>query len=272
MKLGVRAHDYGKRDIEELAALLHDEDYNAAQLALPKAFIGIDRYEDITLSHIEKIREAFARNMVDIPVFGCYMDLGNPDCSVREYAVKTLKNCLSWGKELGAMVVGTETAYPHLEGEDREKWKPYMADSVLRVLEEAQRIDMKLAIEPVYWHPLTDLETTLDIIRKAGDPVHLRLIFDASNLLEFPEKTDQDKLWTEWLEAIGQYVDVMHIKDFTLGRKRFYQPEALGAGVMRYDAIGRWLKKQDREIYLLREEMNPLFAKDDLAFMRKLAD
>ena len=74
MKIGVRAHDYGKRDIEELAALLHDEDYNAAQLALPKAFMGIDRYEDITMGHIEKIREAFARNMVEIPVFGCYMD------------------------------------------------------------------------------------------------------------------------------------------------------------------------------------------------------
>ena len=40
MKVGVRAHDYGKRKIKELAALLHDEDYQAAQLALPKAFIG----------------------------------------------------------------------------------------------------------------------------------------------------------------------------------------------------------------------------------------
>ncbi len=218
MKIGVRAHDYGKRDIEELAALLHDEDYNAAQLALPKAFMGIDRYEDITMGHIEKIREAFARNMVEIPVFGCYMDLGNPDPQVREYAVKTLKQCLFWGKELGAAVVGTETAYPHLDPENRQKWKPYMTDSVLRVLEEAQRIGMKLAIEPVYWHPLADLETTLEIIRKADDPSHLRLIFDASNLLEFPESTDQGELWEAWLKAVGEYVDVMHIKDFSLAK------------------------------------------------------
>jgi len=270
MKIGVRAHDYGKRDIEELAALLHDEDYNAAQLALPKAFMGIDRYEDITMGHIEKIREAFARNMVEIPVFGCYMDLGNQDPQVREYAVKTLKQCLFWGKELGAAVVGTETAYPHLDPENRQKWKPYMTDSVLRVLEEAQRIGMKLAIEPVYWHPLADLETTLEIIRKADDPSHLRLIFDASNLLEFPESTDQGELWEAWLKAVGEYVDVMHIKDFSLGKNRFYQPEPLGQGVMRYEAVSAWLREQEREIYLLREEMNPLFAKDDLAFMRKL--
>lgn len=270
MKLGVRGHDYGKRNIEELAELLHDEDYGAAQLALPKAFIGIDRYEDITEKHIEQIREAFARNLVDIPVFGCYMDLGNPEDEVREYAVKTLKKCLYWGKELGAMVVGTETAYPHLDLEGRREWKPYMLDSVLRVLEEAQRLDVKLAIEPVYWHPLTDLETTMEVIERAGDSSHLRLIFDASNLLEFPENTDQDALWNTWLEAVGEYVDVMHIKDFSLGRKRIYQPEALGKGVMRYDAISRWLHRQNREIYLLREEMNPLFAKDDLAFMRRL--
>ena len=101
MKVGVRAHDYGKRKIKELAALLHDEDYQAAQLALPKAFIGIDQYEDITSQHIEEIRKAFAQQAVDIPVFGCYMDLGNPDPQVREYAVATLKKCRSLGARWG---------------------------------------------------------------------------------------------------------------------------------------------------------------------------
>ena len=39
---------------------------------------------------------------------------------------------------------------------------------------------------------------------------------------------------------------------------------------MRYEAISRWLQKQDRELYLIREEMNLLFAKDDLTFIRGL--
>ncbi|MCI6886934.1 MAG: sugar phosphate isomerase/epimerase [Lachnospiraceae bacterium] len=270
MKVGVRAHDFGKREIEEMAAILHDEEYEAAQLALPKAFIGIDRYEDITLQHLERIRTAFERQAVEIPVFGCYMDLGNPDPEVRAYAVNTLKQCLAWGKELGALVVGTETAYPHLNDQERKRWKPYMLDSVQRVLEEAQRVDMKLAIEPVWWHPLEDLETTLEVIQRADDAEHLRLIFDASNLLKKPSATDQSALWNMWLDQIGSYVDVMHIKDFSLDRRGNYQPEALGAGVMEYDAISCWLRKQNREIYLLREEMNLLFAKEDLAFMRNL--
>lgn len=270
MKIGVRAHDYGKRRIEEMAALLEDEGYGAAQLVLPKAFMEIGGYEDVTPGILDKIRRAFEKHDVKIPVLGCYMDLGNPDPQVRAYGVKTLEQCLVWGKELGAGVVGTETAYPRLTREERQVWKPFMLDSIKRVMEAACRVDMRLALEPVYWHPLTDLETTLEVIRMVGDKRHLRLIFDASNLLEFPESTDQEELWTRWLTETGSCVDVLHIKDFSLDRRQQYQPEPLGKGVMRYEAVSRWLEGQKREISLIREEMNLLFVKEDLAFMRNL--
>ena len=270
MKIGVRAHDFGRREIGEMAGLLHDEEDEAAQLALPKAFMGIESYDDITPEKLEQIRTSFEKQNIDIAVFGCYMDLGNPDENVRRYAVDTLKKSMTWAKELGAHVVGTETAYPRLNWELRQQWKPFMMDSILRVMEEAVRVDMPLAIEPVWWHPLEDLETTMEVLEKVGDAAHLRMIFDASNLLKHPETTDQDACWTRWLDAVGDVIDVMHIKDFSLDRRKIYQPEALGAGVMDYTAISRWLEKQEREIYLLREEMNLLFAKEDIAFMRSL--
>lgn len=270
MKIGVRAHDFGRREIGEMAGLLHDEEYEAAQLALPKAFMGIESYDDITPEKLEQIRTSFEKQNIDIAVFGCYMDLGNPDENVRRYAVDTLKKSMTWAKELGAHVVGTETAYPRLNWELRQQWKPFMMDSILRVMEEAVRVDMPLTIEPVWWHPLEDLETTMEVLEKVGDAAHLRMIFDASNLLKHPETTDQDACWTRWLDAVGDVIDVMHIKDFSLDRRKIYQPEALGAGVMDYTAISRWLEKQEREIYLLREEMNLLFAKEDIAFMRSL--
>lgn len=270
MKIGVRAHDFGRREIGEMAGLLHDEEYEAAQLALPKAFMGIESYDDITPEKLEQIRTSFEKQNIDIAVFGCYMDLGNPDENVRRYAVDTLKKSMTWAKELGAHVVGTETAYPRLNWELRQQWKPFMMDSILRVMEEAVRVDMPLAIEPVWWHPLEDLETTMEVLERVGDAAHLRMIFDASNLLKHPETTDQDACWTRWLDAVGDVIDVMHIKDFSLDRRKIYQPEALGAGVMDYTAISRWLEKQEREIYLLREEMNLLFAKEDIAFMRSL--
>ena len=183
MKIGVRAHDYGKMEIEELATKLYEEGYNAAQLALPKAFMGIDSYGDITLNHVEKIRKAFEDRNIEIPVFGCYQDLGNPNDDIRKNAVDTIKMCLAYSKEVGAKVVGTETAYPRLNTEEKKIWHPHMCDSIKRVMEEAVRLDVKLAIEPVYWHPLDSLEVVMDVINEINDEKHLRIIFDASNIL-----------------------------------------------------------------------------------------
>lgn len=270
MKLGVRAHDYGKMEIEALAARLHEEGCQAAQLAIPKAITGIDDYTDITHEHLLRIRQAFAQNNVDIPVLGCYMDLGNPDPQVRRQGVDNLKRCLYFAKEIGAGIVGTETAYPRLNAQQKEQWRPYMMDSIHQVVEEAQRLDAKLAVEPVYWHPLDSLDITLELARQINDPEHLRFILDPSNLLEFPANTDQDALWSTWLDAIGQWVDVIHVKDFTVGAQGQYQPTQLGKGVLHYDAVCRWLQKQKREIYLLREEIDPATAAQDLTFLKHM--
>lgn len=270
MKIGVRAHDYGKREIEKMAQLLHEEGYEAAQLALPKVFAGIERYEDITENHLERIRAAFEKWKIEIPVFGCYMDLGNPDPVIRDYAVRTLKKCLLYSRQAGAGAVGTETAYLHLNRSEKLRWQPYMLDSIKRVVDEAVRLDVKFAIEPVYWHPLEDLETVLSVIDKIGDPAHLRIIFDASNLLQYPDQTDQERYWKEWLSAIGQYIEAMHVKDFYLDKNGGYCPVPLGEGVIEYGAVCEWLHKNRPDMYLLREEMNPEAAKQDIAFMRNM--
>lgn len=270
MKIGVRAHDYGKMEIEELAKVLHGCGYECAQLALPKAFVGIESYEDITLKHLERIREAFEKYQVEIPVFGCYMDLGNPNEDVRKHAVDTMKKCLEYSKEVGAKVVGTETAYPRLTAEEKKIWYPHMLDSIQRVVEEAQKLDVKLAIEPVYWHPLDSLEVVMDIFEQVDDKKHLRMIFDASNLLEFPETTDQDAYWTEWLKTTGKYIEAMHIKDFYHDKDGQYVPTPLGKGAINYEAISKWLHENRPDMYLLREEMNPEIAVADIAFMKNL--
>lgn len=270
MKIGVRAHDYGKMEIEKAAEVLHQAGYQAAQLAFPKVFTGIDSYEDITLKHLERVRKAFEKWKVEIPVFGCYMDLGNPDESIRSYAVKTLKKCLAYSKEAGANVVGTETAYPHLNAEEKAKWYPCMLDSLKRVMEEAARLDAKLAIEPVYWHPLESLKTVTDVIEKIGDSEHLRLIFDPSNLLRFPVPDDQNTYWREWLENIGQYIEAVHVKDFYYSENGEYCPTPLGKGIIEYEAVSKWLHENRPDMYLLREEMNPEIAVQEIAFMKKL--
>lgn len=269
MRIGVRAHDYGKQSIEGMAALLRERGYTCAQLALPRAFREIDDYGDITLPLIDRIREAFADAGVQIAVFGCYMDLGNPDDEVRERAVKTFIRSLEWNRELGAEVVGTETAYPHLSREEGEIWKPYMMDSIQRIVEAAARLDVCAAIEPVYWHPLRDVETVQWVLDQIKDPRHLRVIFDASNLLEEPDFAGQGALWTRWLEVLGPYISALHIKDFSLDEQGRYLPQMLGEGVIDYTKIAQWAQHCDRDLPLLREEMVPERDQQDIAFIRR---
>lgn len=270
MKIGVRAHDYGKMKIEELAEKLHEAGYQAAQLALPKVFTEIGSYESITPSHLERIRNAFEKYQIEIPVFGCYMDIGNPDTEVREYAVKTLKMCLAYSKEIGAKTVGTETAYLLLTKEEKRIWYPYMLDSLKRVMDEAARLDVKLAIEPVYGHPLDSLEAVLDVMGQIGDETHLRMILDPSNLLEFPDRTVQEEYWENWMEYTGKYIAAIHMKDFVLDEKGNYFPMLLGQGVVDYRTIFRWLHENAPDMYLLREDMNPATAQEDIRYMRSL--
>lgn len=270
MKIGVRAHDYGKMEIECLAETLHNAGFRAAQLALPKAVAGIDSFDDITPKHLEQIRETFDRWGIEIAVFGCYVDLGNPDREIRAQAVNNLKKSLACAKEIGAHVVGTETACARLSKEEKKIWRPYMEDSIKRVVEEAVRLDAKLAIEPVYMHPLEDLETVRSVMEAVGDEAHLRMIFDPANVLEFPEETDQSTYWSEWLAQTGRYIEATHIKDFYFDEMRNYCPVMLGKGVMDYTALSRWLHENRPDMYLLREEMNPEYEAEDIRYMKAL--
>ncbi len=267
MQIGVRAHDYGRLPVEELAARLKEDGYDCCQLALPKAFAEIGSYADVNEEILLKIRAAFEEAHIRIAVLGCYMDLGNPDPDVRENAVATCRQALVFAKILGAGMVGTETAYPRLDKEQKKIWHPHMTDSVLRIAEEAAKLEVKFAIEPVYWHPLDSLECTEEIIRRVGDSAHLRLIFDASNLLEHPGTTNQPEYWGSWLQSIGACVDAMHIKDFYLDDRGQYVPCPLGEGVIDYSYIKDWLKTNNPEMPLLREEMQMQKVQSDLRYL-----
>ncbi len=270
MKIGVRAHDYGRMEIEQLAETLHNCGYQCAQIAMTKVISGIETYGDIKLSHLERLRAAFEKYQLEIPVFGCYMDLANPDEAIRRNAVNNLKMCLAYAKEVGAKTVGTETAYPRLNEEQKKIWYPYMVDAVKEVVEEAVKLDMVFAIEPVRYYPLDSIETVQDVFEKVQEDKHLRIIFDAYNVLKRSDIDNQEAYWTAWMESVGKYIEAMHIKNFVINEQGERAWTTLDQGVIQYDVISKWLRANKPDMYLLREEMDPAFAKEDIAFMKKI--
>ncbi len=270
MFIGVRGHDFGRMEIETLARFLHDQGYEAAQIAPWKAFTGIEGVNDITPEKRERIRASFAAQQVRIPVLGCYVDLGNPDAEIRGEAVDRLKKCLAYSKEMGAEVVGTETSYARPDPEQKKAWFPYMLDSVQRVVEEAQRLDATLAIEPVCTHVLDSIDAVLQVMETVQDERHLRMIFDAVNVLEPDNIGNQPAHWTKWLKYTGKYICALHVKDFMLKDDDSYEPVPLGTGLMEYEVISKWLHENGRDLCLLREEQIPEYARQDMRFLRSL--
>lgn len=267
--IGVRAHDFGKHTIEELPKILKESGYEAAQLALPRAFVGIDSYEDIRLSHLDKIRQTFEENQIKIAVFSCYQDISNPDEEIRSKAVECIKKCLMYSVEVGASCVGTETSWPALTRKEKSIRYPYMLDSMRRIIEEAQRIDAVLAVEPVHRHPLEDMAAVMDLVDRIADPKHLKIIFDPSNVLDTTKAIEQKTYWMEWLSAIAPYVDIFHIKDFVPDEAGGYRLTPLGEGVMEYDVIAKWIQEQQRELCLIRDEAEPKWTSRDIAYMKE---
>ncbi len=65
-------------------------------------------------------------------------------------------------------------------------------------------------------------------------------------------------------------MEAMHIKDFYFDEKGGYHGVPLGKGVIQYQAVSEWLHENRPDMYLLREEMDPAIAKEDIGFMKKL--
>lgn len=271
MKIGCRAHDYGRHSPERLAALLSEKGYQACQLAMPRAVEDVEDYPDVTPGMALRIGNAFAKSQVEISVLGCYMDLSSPDEKTRGRAVENVVHCLSLQSAVRAKCVGSESSYENLDGEEAEKSARFslLEDSVLRIVEAAAKYGGVFAIEPVFWYPLDNMERTGALLDRVADPAHFGLIFDPANVLKRRNQHRQAEVWKEWLDAFGSRILAMHIKDFTL-EGNVYRPCPLGTGVMDYTYIRTWLGQGHTDMPLLREEVQLGHDGEDLEFMRRL--
>lgn len=268
MLIGSRTHDFGRHSVEDLPKLLKNNGIEAAQLVLPKGFTEIESYDQVSSHILDKIKKSFAESQIKIHILGCYMDLGNHDDEIRKNAVDTFKKCLSFGKYLGVGIIGTETAYPRLSADEKKLWYPYMIDSLEQLVKEAEKVGQDMAIEPVYWHPLENLDITTKIFEQFKSK-HLKMIFDPANVLQYPE-INQSQYWKQWISNLGDKIEAIHMKDFVEGLNKEYIPVPLGEGVMDYSEIIKWLKINKPDIIIIREELEPQNTIKDVQYMKNL--
>ena len=153
--------------------------------------------------------------------------------------------------------------------EDKIRLFPKLIERLDDILNEADKYDVYVAMEPMEAHTLYCSEWTGKMIGKLGSD-RLRIIFDPLNMLTRERVDSQEVLWRECIDAFGKETEIIHLKDGNFPDKGRHVPCKLGDGVMRYEIIEKWLKKEKPDITIIREEARYEYAKEDLVFMKRL--
>src|SRR5512137_1157005 len=123
LKLGVRAHDFGCAQADELAARIAARGFFYVQLALNKAIAGLNlQAGDLTTGLAREIGSAFARHGVAIEVLGCYINPIHPDWATRKQQLQYFKDHLRFAGEFGCGIVALES------GSVNEDYSPHPAN------------------------------------------------------------------------------------------------------------------------------------------------
>ncbi len=265
MKIGVRAHDFGKQSPELLASAIKRAGYNAVQLAPYKA-LDIHAEEMIKPAKVARIRDAFSNEGVGIAVLGCYVEPGSMEDDVYRASFEKFRSHIQIAKDIGASCVATETTPFKAPESEREKAYARVLAFVREMAGEAERYDTAIAIEPVLTHTIHTPAMMARLIQQVSSP-RLKVIFDPINLLSPIEAEKQGTLWQTCFDQFGGRITALHVKDgrFENGQ---YIPLPLGEGIMDFKPVMDWVRVQSSEIPLLREEANPALAQKDILFLR----
>lgn len=258
IRIGCRAHDYGKHTPAQLAHILHEAGYTGAQLAMPRAIEGIEDFASVTDAQLAAIAQGFATEDVQVTVLSCYMDLSAPDEAARLNGVENVKRYLRYAKQIGAKMVGSETSYSNLSEEEKAQRRPLMLDSLQRIAEEAVRQNAVFAVEPVAIHPLCSPEILAELLQAVNAPQNIKVIFDPVNLFNAGDAQDaayQADHWKTWLTVIGKQLGAMHCKDCRIEPDGTKTLVGLHQGQMNYQPIIDWLAKYAPETPLIRDEV-----------------
>ena len=268
MKFGVRVHDFGRDDAKILAKKVREFRFESIHLAVKKALPGISGNIDVKEKDIEYIKEAFSG--IEISVLGSYIDFTTDDDEVWQNHKIEFIAAMKISKPLSALHIGSESSYGNISMEDKIRLFPKLIERLDDILNEAQKYNATVAMEPVEAHTLYCSEWTGKMLGKLGSD-RLRIIFDPLNMLIRERVDSQEVLWRECIDAFGKETEIIHLKDGNFPDKGRHVPCKLGDGVMRYEIIEKWLKKEKPDITIIREEARYEYAKEDLVFMKRLS-
>lgn len=277
MQLGIRLHDIAPGTIEERLAIAEEQGFACGHLALTKMLKDYPGNQALTPGFAMYLRKLFARYRLDVAVLGNYKNLANPDPAQLAAIQQGYYENIRFAAMLGAGVVGTETGAPNVDYvEDTPESKTEAAlgtfiRNLRPVVACAERFGVILAIEPVCRHIVYDSQRALAVLRAIDSP-NLQIILDPVNLLGPHNVDDRQAVIRQAITDLGDYVAVVHLKDFQRGADGKLISVACGQGEMDYTDILRFIKTRKPHIHATLENTRPDNAVATRAFIQRQYD
>lgn len=272
MRIGVRAHDFGKQSVEELARKISEMGFDCIQLALSKAIADMD----FSLGRLNpgmawRIGKTFDRYGIQIAVLGCYINPVHPDKAERKRQIEQFREHLRFARDFGCGIVATETGslnadfsfHPDNHG---EKAFYDLVESVKEMTEEAEHFGVITAIEGVTRYVTHTPERVAKVLELVNSN-NLQVVFDPVNLISIDNYQDQDHIISRSFELFGDRMVILHVKDFAIQDGKMKSVQA-GSGMLNYELLFKLLKTHKPDINILMEDAKPETMAAGMAYLK----
>ena len=244
-----------------MARRISEAGFTCFQLALHKAIEGFrPEYGQLNPGFCYGVRRAFEAKNLDISVLGCYIEPACQDEAKRLYDVKRFEEQVMYCRQLGSMIVATETS--RCSEKDRPKQYDLLLDSVRRMVTQAEKFGIFVGIEPVLAHTLNTPQLAAKLLSDIASP-NLQIILDPINLLSVENIERQHEIIDSCFDLFSDRIVAVHAKDVVIENGNFRRC-VIGQGIFDHPYFYRKLNRSRPGISVLREEVHPETAHLDL--------
>ncbi len=243
MKIYIRAHDLGVKDIQPITEKLLEYELDGVQ------FVGYKCLSDVkqtvgsfTDAHAEKVAKTLENANKTIPLIGAYFNPVHPNLEKRAAGIALFKEYLDYAKTLGSSFVGSETGSclgePWAYHPDNRTEASYqtVVETFRSLADYATSCGVSIAMEGAFGHVAYTPEV-LDMIVKRIDRENIRIIFDLYNYLAPENYHRAYEILEEGIAIFGEKILLFHIKDFKVADDGSLKQVSVGQGILDFDRI-----------------------------------
>jgi len=256
MKIGISTTDYGQAPSDVLFGQISESGFEVIQLSLINlsesgfAPDGVFEIPETIGGGLVKAALSAKSFGLDIAALNGTFNMAHPDKRARAEGARRFVALGAAAREIGCGVVtlctgtrNTDRLWAYSRDNDTPEAWADMADTMLRLLEIAERYELTLAVETEASNVIDTVEKARRIVDEAGSD-RLAIIMDCANLFRYGEakRENVDARIEKACRLLGDRVALAHGKDV---RESPGMPEfcAAGEGVVNFGLFNRLLRE-----------------------------